>query len=189
MALFSKLTFHKSVFIKEGCDPIRFLPGEEPIDLFPPLPIDDSKLITIDVDNSHGSYETGEKFSSKYKITDVSDWIHEKLLKGIGGVHFTQLVFPFQVSSYIKYIYVEISQDSGPPRDLYITFTHSNFSITRFRFTIPEPRFGFEWHSLPVELSNVVKCEIECPRGHCWKSMPDTLPRIYGIRFIHSTEQ
>ncbi|GKT27849.1 hypothetical protein ADUPG1_000229 [Aduncisulcus paluster] len=137
----------KPEFVLEGprwCCPI---PGDAPN-------IKSAEFPTIEAIN--GTKEEGdEKYDQSSKA--------QKMMKGENNDgHFTHISIPFSSSSPMKGAYIclrnYLSIDS-PPSHLIFTVTSSKGDKTSKKYEFPEFE-GFHWYFLPVDLPDVVLCEI-----------------------------
>ncbi|GKT23453.1 hypothetical protein ADUPG1_012427 [Aduncisulcus paluster] len=84
----------------------------------------------------------------------------QKMLKGEGEVKLSHLSIPFPSPSPMKGAYICVDKDSSSP-SLLFTFTDCDGKKTSKKYEFTEPGHEYEWHFLPIDLANVVLCEIE----------------------------
>ncbi|GKT27396.1 hypothetical protein ADUPG1_000025 [Aduncisulcus paluster] len=135
----------KSEFVKEGDeDHIPFL-------------LDDPKVLNPSLFSMvTAKDDTYSKESEEYDQTSDA----QKMLKGEGYVYLSHLSIPFPSPSPIKGAYMCVIKYYSSP-SLLFTFTDASGKKTSKKFEFSEPKFLNEWHFLPIDLDNVVLCEIE----------------------------
>ncbi|GKT27053.1 hypothetical protein ADUPG1_013591 [Aduncisulcus paluster] len=72
----------------------------------------------------------------------------------------SHLSIPFPSPSPMKGAYICVHNQYSPP-SLLFTFTDCDGKKTSKKYEFIEPKRLFEWHFLPIDLPNVVLCEIE----------------------------
>ncbi|GKT16652.1 hypothetical protein ADUPG1_010962, partial [Aduncisulcus paluster] len=149
--LWSEAPIVKAEFVKEG-DEESF--GRDSI----PIPRDDSKL----VDPSFSIVKCNNDSYGKESVDYDKSSEAQKMLKGEDSVELSHLSIPFPSPSPMKGDYICVNEDYSSP-SLLFTFTDCDGKKTfkKYEFTRPEPEHDFEWHFLPIDLDNVVLCEIE----------------------------
>ncbi|GKT28615.1 hypothetical protein ADUPG1_004994, partial [Aduncisulcus paluster] len=90
----------------------------------------------------------------------------QKMLKGEDSVSLSHLSIPFPSPSPMKGAYICVEKDSSSP-SLRFTFTDCDGKKTSKKYEFIRPKHRFEWHFLPIDLDNVVLCEIE-GKGSWW---------------------
>ncbi|GKT27957.1 hypothetical protein ADUPG1_000312, partial [Aduncisulcus paluster] len=116
-----------------------------------PIPRDDPKL----VDPSFAIVNTSKE-SKKYDKSSNA----QKMLKGEDKVSLSHLSIPFPSPSPMKGAFICVDKyDSSP--SLLFTFTDCDGKKTCKKYEFIRPKHWFEWHFLPIDLDNVVLCEIE----------------------------
>ncbi|GKT37207.1 hypothetical protein ADUPG1_010042, partial [Aduncisulcus paluster] len=84
----------------------------------------------------------------------------QEMMKGEwNGGQYTHISFPFSSSSPMKGAYICLDSDSSPPSHLIFTLTSSKGEKTSKKFEFPGFK-GWHWYFLPVDLPDVVLCEI-----------------------------
>ncbi|GKT36271.1 hypothetical protein ADUPG1_009268 [Aduncisulcus paluster] len=131
----------KAEFVKIGCCPSKFPPGREPTEQKPPISLDNPSIIKVNENHFPG--------------------FALNMVKGLGSVVFTSLLFPFISSTSVKGIYLNVGKESGP-QQLSITFAHSGDKTTLKDYDFDQPSGeSNEWYYLPVNLEDVTACTIE----------------------------
>ncbi|GKT27883.1 hypothetical protein ADUPG1_000255 [Aduncisulcus paluster] len=163
--LWSEAPVVKPEFVKEG--------DEESI----PIPRDDPKLVAPSFSMVKCKDDAYCKESKEYDQSLNA----QKMLKGECGVYLSHLSIPFPSPSPMKGAYICVS-DCSP--SLLFTFTDCDGKkiSKKYKFTRPEHRY--EWYFVPIDLANVVLCEIEGKgtwgnknnRWFCILSLVFTLP-------------
>ncbi|GKT18515.1 hypothetical protein ADUPG1_004261, partial [Aduncisulcus paluster] len=85
------------------------------------------------------------------------------MMKGVDNDgHFTHISIPFSSSSPMKGAYICLRGDSSPLLDLSFTLTSSKGEKTskKYEFPLFYECDGSRWYFLPVDLPDVVLCEI-----------------------------
>eukprot|EP00764_Aduncisulcus_paluster_P015307 gnl/Carplike_NY0171/9760_a13668_181.p1 GENE.gnl/Carplike_NY0171/9760_a13668_181~~gnl/Carplike_NY0171/9760_a13668_181.p1 ORF type:complete len:141 (-),score=16.95 gnl/Carplike_NY0171/9760_a13668_181:129-551(-) len=83
----------------------------------------------------------------------------QKMLKGEGFVSVSHLSIPFPSFCSLKGAYIGIFESSSSP-SLLFTFTDSDGTKSLKKYKFSQPIYGPEWYYLPIDLPNVVLCEI-----------------------------
>ncbi|GKT36847.1 hypothetical protein ADUPG1_009742 [Aduncisulcus paluster] len=150
--LWSEAPVVKPKFVKEGD---RESEGRESI----PIPHDDPKL----VDPSFSMVKCkNDGFCKESWDFDQSSEA-QKMLKGEGGVvsfYLSHLSIPFPSPSPMKGAYICVHKNCSSP-SLLFTFTDRDGKKTFKKYEFTRPKHLYEWHFLPIDLDNVVLCEIE----------------------------
>ncbi|GKT23791.1 hypothetical protein ADUPG1_012538 [Aduncisulcus paluster] len=145
-----------AVFVKEG-DYDSF--GRDSI----PIPRDDPKF----VDPSFSMVKCkDDSFSRESKEYDQSSEA-QRMLKGECSVYFSHLSIPFPPPSPMKGAYICVDENCSSP-SLLFTFTDCDGKKTFKKYEFTRPEHIYEWHFLPIDLDNVVLCEIE-GKGMWWQ--------------------
>ncbi|GKT34618.1 hypothetical protein ADUPG1_007942 [Aduncisulcus paluster] len=84
----------------------------------------------------------------------------QKMLKGEDSVYLSHLSIPFPSPSPMKGAYICVDRNASSP-SLLFTFTDCDGKKTFKKYEFTRPKHDFEWHFLPIDLNNVVLCDIE----------------------------
>ncbi|GKT27362.1 hypothetical protein ADUPG1_013793 [Aduncisulcus paluster] len=84
----------------------------------------------------------------------------QRMLKGECGLWLSHLSIPFPSPSPMKGAYICVQKDNCSP-SLLFTFTDCDGKKTSKKYEFTRPKHWNEWHFLPIDLMNVVLCEIE----------------------------
>ncbi|GKT28233.1 hypothetical protein ADUPG1_000521, partial [Aduncisulcus paluster] len=127
-----------------------------------PIPRNDPKL----VDPSFAMIKC--KDDSKSKESELYDRSSraQGMLKGESGVALSHLSIPFPSPSPMKGAYICVNKYACSP-SLLFTFTDCDGKKTFKKYEFTRPKHSYEWHFLPIDLDNVVLCEIE-GKGSWW---------------------
>ncbi|GKT34875.1 hypothetical protein ADUPG1_008147 [Aduncisulcus paluster] len=143
--LWSEATVVKPEFIKEG--------GKDDI----PIPRDHPKLVNPYFSMVKGKNDSYGKVSKEYD----QSYQAQKMLKGDALVCLSHLSIPFSSPCPMKGAYICVEEPHGSP-SLLLTFTDCDGKKTSKKYEFPIwPKHGFEWYFLPIDLSNIVLCEIQ----------------------------
>ncbi|GKT23517.1 hypothetical protein ADUPG1_012450 [Aduncisulcus paluster] len=83
------------------------------------------------------------------------------MLKGeVDDVHLSYLSIPFLLPHPVKGAYICVHKYGSSP-SLLFTFSDSDGKKTYKKYEFTEPHNLYAWHFLPIDLSNIVLCEIE----------------------------
>ncbi|GKT29673.1 hypothetical protein ADUPG1_014128 [Aduncisulcus paluster] len=149
--LWSEAPVVKPEFVKEG-DIDWFCTDKDSI----PIPRDDPKL----VDPSFSMVKCKkDSYSKESKWYDQSSEA-QRMLKGECGVWLSHLSIPFPSPSPMKGAYICVKIFNSSPFLLF-TFTDCDGKKTSKKYEFTRPKHWREWHFLPIDLMNVVLCEIE----------------------------
>eukprot|EP00764_Aduncisulcus_paluster_P006897 gnl/Carplike_NY0171/2280_a3074_673.p1 GENE.gnl/Carplike_NY0171/2280_a3074_673~~gnl/Carplike_NY0171/2280_a3074_673.p1 ORF type:complete len:383 (-),score=57.57 gnl/Carplike_NY0171/2280_a3074_673:402-1550(-) len=151
----------KSEFIKDG-DLETF--GIASI----PVPRHDSSILIPSFSTVHGKRSVYSKEFERYDQSLEA----QKMLKGEAAVELSHLSIPFPSPSCIKGAYLCVDKDFWMARSgnyVFFTFTQSDGTLISKQFTrgrsysewLSAGKPEFEWYFLPIDLSNVVLCEIQ----------------------------
>ncbi|GKT34417.1 hypothetical protein ADUPG1_007773 [Aduncisulcus paluster] len=84
----------------------------------------------------------------------------QQMLVGESEVYLSYLSIPIPSPSPIKGAYLCVGKNTSSP-SLLFTFTDSDGKKTSIKYTFTRPKHKYEWLFLPIDLDNVVLCEIE----------------------------
>ncbi|GKT16554.1 hypothetical protein ADUPG1_010939 [Aduncisulcus paluster] len=121
-----------------------------------PIPRDDPSIISpsfplvVSIDDS--LYKTSGWYDTSIQARDMLKVGHDVLL--------SHLSIPFPSPSPMKGAYICVYKNHSSP-SLLFTFTDSDGKKISKKYEFPEPEFTFAWFFLPIDLDNVVLCEIE----------------------------
>ncbi|GKT23532.1 hypothetical protein ADUPG1_012455 [Aduncisulcus paluster] len=149
----------KSEFVKEG--------DEFSI----PIPRDDPKLVDPSFSIVKCKNDAFSKESEKYDQEYDRSLDAQEMLKGECGVCLSYLSIPFPSPSPMKGAYICVDDYSSP--FLLFTFTDCDDKKTFKKYEFTRPKHEYEWHFLPIDLDNVVLCEIEGKGQWCKKNSRD----------------
>ncbi|GKT23637.1 hypothetical protein ADUPG1_012486 [Aduncisulcus paluster] len=172
--LWSETPVVKPEFVKEGDKESK---GRDSI----PIPHDDPKL----VDPSFSMVKCkNDSYSKEFEKYDQSSKA-QAMLKGEDDVSLSHLSIPFPSPSPIGGAYICVSKYASSP-SLLFTFTDCDGKKTSKKYEFTEPKYWYEWHFLPIDLDNVVLCEIE-GRG-MWRKKNNRYFWIHSLVFTMSEE-
>ncbi|GKT32395.1 hypothetical protein ADUPG1_006565, partial [Aduncisulcus paluster] len=121
-----------------------------------PIPRDDPKI----VDPSFSMVKCkNARFSKESKEYDQSSGA-KRMLKGESDVSLSYLSIPFPSPSPMKGAYICVDKYCSSPC-LFFTFTDCDGKKTYKKYEFTRQKHKYEWHFLPIDLDNVVLCEIE----------------------------
>ncbi|GKT36825.1 hypothetical protein ADUPG1_009723, partial [Aduncisulcus paluster] len=167
--LWSEAPVVKSEFVKEG--------GRKSI----PILRDDPKL--VDPSFSMVKFKN-DVYSKESKWYDQSSNA-QAMLKGECDVCLSHLSIPFPSPSPMKGAYICVGKRDSSP-SLLFTFTDCDGKKTSKKYEFTEPKHDYEWHFLPIDLDNVVLCEIE-GRG-MWRWKNSRWFWIYSLVFLRGDD-
>ncbi|GKT34526.1 hypothetical protein ADUPG1_007866 [Aduncisulcus paluster] len=145
---------------------------------FIPIPRDDPDIINPSFDLVKAKDDSNRKESRHYDQSSKA----QKMLKGdYSFVNFSHLSIPFPSPSPMKGAYICVHEDYSSP-SLLFTLTLSNGTKTFKKYEFSEPKHEYEWHFLPIDLENVVLCEIE-GKG-TWEKKNSRYFRIESLVFL-----
>ncbi|GKT27617.1 hypothetical protein ADUPG1_000110 [Aduncisulcus paluster] len=147
--LWSETPVVKPEFVKEGDWKSE---GRDSI----PIPRDNPKLVYPSFSMVKCKVECYNKESKKYDQSSEA----QRMLKGEYYVELSHLFIPFPSPSPMKGAYICLDEENSSP-SLLFTFTDSDGKKTSKKYEFTRPKHIFEWHFLPIDLDNVVLCEIE----------------------------
>ncbi|GKT34996.1 hypothetical protein ADUPG1_008250 [Aduncisulcus paluster] len=170
----SEASIVKPLFMKEGDN------ESEAIDSIP-IPRDDPFII-----NPSFSLVKGKDVSVTKESTDYDTSINaKKMIMGECGVSLSHLYIPFSSPCSMKGACICIHwKDSSP--SLLFTFTDSDDNKTSKKYEFTKPPFLYQWLYLPIELSNIVLCEIE-GKGR-FRLMNSRYFFLYSLVFIRNED-
>ncbi|GKT22841.1 hypothetical protein ADUPG1_012245 [Aduncisulcus paluster] len=142
--LWSEAPVVKVEFVKKG--------GRKSI----PIPRDDPKL----VDPLFSMVKCKDDSVSKESEDYDQSLRAQRMLKGECGLWLSHLSIPFPSPSPMKGAYICVQKDNCSP-SLLFTFTDSDGGKISKKYEFRRPKHWDEWHFLPIDLMNVVLCEIE----------------------------
>ncbi|GKT31701.1 hypothetical protein ADUPG1_006073, partial [Aduncisulcus paluster] len=105
----------------------------------------------------------------------------QRMLKGEGEVTLSHLSIPFPSPSPMKGAYICVDMHDSSP-SLLFTFTDCDGKKTRKKYEFTRPKHDYEWHFLPIDLDNVVLCEIE--KKGMWKEKNSRCFTIKSLVFL-----
>ncbi|GKT27480.1 hypothetical protein ADUPG1_000053 [Aduncisulcus paluster] len=155
--LWSEAPVVKPEFVKEGDKESK---GRKSI----PIPHDDPHLINPWFSMVKCKDDFYGKESEFYDRSSKA----QKMLKGECDVPLSHLSIPFS-SSPMKGAYICVEKNWSSP-SLLFTFTDCDGKKTSKKYEFTQPERIFEWHFLPIDLCNVVLCEIEGKGRWCDKN-------------------
>ncbi|GKT35939.1 hypothetical protein ADUPG1_008997 [Aduncisulcus paluster] len=156
--LWSEAPVVKPKFVKAGD---RKSNGRDSI----PIPRDDPKLVYPSfsmVKCKDDSYSKESKWYDRSSQAQI-------MLKGECDVWLSNLFIPFPSPSPMKGAYICVNKDLSSP-SLLFTFTDCDGKKTFKKYEFTKPKHKYEWHFLPIDLDNVVLCEIEGKGDWCDKN-------------------
>ncbi|GKT23329.1 hypothetical protein ADUPG1_012396 [Aduncisulcus paluster] len=121
-----------------------------------PIPRDDPAVNSPSFEMVKGK---NDLYSIESEYYDQSEGAQE-MLKGEGEVILSHLSIPFPSPSPMKGAYICVDKDSSSP-SLLFTFTDSDGKKIYKKYKFIRPKYDYEWHFLPIDLENIVLCEIE----------------------------
>ncbi|GKT37278.1 hypothetical protein ADUPG1_010097, partial [Aduncisulcus paluster] len=126
-----------------------------------PIPRDAPIIVEPQFSNIQSRNETQSIKSAEYD----QSFNAKKMMKGEGNSGFsTHICIPFSSSSSMKGAYMCLSSYETPPSYLSLIFTTSKRSRITKKYEFPHFE-GMHWYFLPVDLSDIIKCEIEGKGG------------------------
>ncbi|GKT15440.1 hypothetical protein ADUPG1_010709 [Aduncisulcus paluster] len=172
--LWSKAPVVKPEFVKEGDNESE---GRDSI----PIPRDDPKI----VDPSFSMVKCkDDSYSKESEYYDRSSQA-QAMLKGEDWVWLSHLSIPFPSPSPMKGAYICVKMYYSSPFLLF-TFTDCDGKKTFKKYEFTRPKHEFEWLFLPIDLDNVILCEIE-GKG-MWMEKNSRYFYIYSLVFTMPEE-
>ncbi|GKT28978.1 hypothetical protein ADUPG1_000973, partial [Aduncisulcus paluster] len=139
----------KPEFVKEGDEESK---GRKSL----PIPRDDPKL----VDPLFSMVKCKDDAFCKESVYYDQSSDAQRMLKGECDVWLSHLSIPFPSPSHMKGAYICVHKGHSSP-SLLFTFTDCDGKKINKKYEFTQPEHKYEWHFLPIELYNVVSCEIE----------------------------
>ncbi|GKT27524.1 hypothetical protein ADUPG1_000070, partial [Aduncisulcus paluster] len=164
----------KPEFVKKG---YRASFGRDSI----PIPRDDPKL----VDPSFSMVKCKLDAFSKESVCYDQSSDAQKMLKGEDPVLLSHLSIPFPSPSPMKGAYICVDHSWSSP-SLLFTFTDNYGKKTCKKYEFTRLKHEYEWHFLPIDLDNVVLCEIE-GKGR-WDEKNSRWFWIYSLVFLRGDD-
>ncbi|GKT32888.1 hypothetical protein ADUPG1_006936 [Aduncisulcus paluster] len=121
-----------------------------------PIPRDDPKLVDPSFSMIKCKNDSVSKESECYDQSSDA----QKMLKGKDDLCLSHLSIPFPSPSPMKGAYIFVNVFYSSP-SLLFTFTDCDGKKTSKKYEFTQPKYKYEWHFLPIDLDNVVLCEIE----------------------------
>ncbi|GKT16736.1 hypothetical protein ADUPG1_010975, partial [Aduncisulcus paluster] len=169
--LWSEAPIVKSEFVKEGWrDSI-------------PIPRDDPKLVDPSFSMVKCKDDSVSKESEYYDQSSDA----QKMLKGEDDVDLSHLSIPFPSPSPMKGAYICVNKNDSSP-SLLFTFTDCDGKKTFKKYEFTRPEYYLEWDFLPIDLDNVVLCEIEGKGRWRWEQKNSRYFYIYSLVFTMPEE-
>ncbi|GKT20101.1 hypothetical protein ADUPG1_011647 [Aduncisulcus paluster] len=109
----------------------------------------------------------------------------QAMLKGECGVALSHLSIPFPSPSPMKGAYICVKMYYSSPFLLF-TFTDCDGKKTSKKYEFTRSKHEYEWHFLPIDLDNVILCEIE-GKG-MWMEKNSRYFYIYSLVFTMPEE-
>ncbi|GKT33476.1 hypothetical protein ADUPG1_007370, partial [Aduncisulcus paluster] len=149
----------------------------------PPISYLNSTIIPLTIDDISGCDDNWGKQSKFYNKTDD---IQGVLRDTKDSCCFSHLYFPFSPPiPQMKGIYMCCNHHDGPRSLLFfITQSDSQYKVNVKEFSLPEPKNRSEWIFLPIDLPNVVHCEIR-PKG-TWTVKTSRRSYLDGLIFVRA---
>ncbi|GKT35637.1 hypothetical protein ADUPG1_008754 [Aduncisulcus paluster] len=147
-----------------------------------PIPRDDPKLVDPSFSMVKCKDDSVSKESEYYDQSSDA----QKMLKGEDSVELSHLSIPFPSPSSMKGAYICVDDFNSSPSLLFI-FTDCDGKKTSKKYEFTEPEHKYEWHFLPIDLDNVVLCEIE-GKGR-WKEKNSRYINIISLVFTTFPEE
>ncbi|GKT33587.1 hypothetical protein ADUPG1_007442 [Aduncisulcus paluster] len=145
-----------------------------------PIPRGNPMVIKPSFSRIIGKCEARSKESKEYDQSSNA----RRMLKGEDYVSLSHLSIPFPSPNPMKGAYICVDEYSSP--SLLFTFTDCDGKKTSKKYEFTKPKHYYEWHFLPIDLDNVVLCEIE-GEGR-WKSNNCRCFNIYCLVYTMPEE-
>ncbi|GKT35042.1 hypothetical protein ADUPG1_008283, partial [Aduncisulcus paluster] len=145
-----------------------------------PIPRDNAAVNNPSFEMVKGKHDLYCQESKEYDQSEEA----QKMLKCEGRVELSHLSIPFPSPSPMKGAYICVEKDSSSP-SLRFTFTDCDGKKTSKKYEFIRPKHRFEWHFLPIDLDNVVLCEIE-GKG-MWKRKDSRYFNIHSLVFLRES--
>ncbi|GKT32705.1 hypothetical protein ADUPG1_006789, partial [Aduncisulcus paluster] len=146
-----------------------------------PIPRDNPKLVDPSFSMVKCKNDLYSKESGQYDQSSNA----QTMLKGEDRVFLSHLSIPFPSPSPMKGAYICVNKYTSSP-SLLFTFTDCDGKKTCKKYEFTKPEHDYEWHFLPIDLDNVVLCEIEGKRMWCNKKC--RYFRIYSLVFLRGDD-
>ncbi|GKT16311.1 hypothetical protein ADUPG1_010893, partial [Aduncisulcus paluster] len=147
-----------------------------------PIPRDDPKLVDPSFSIVKCKNDSYCKESEWYDRGSTA----QRMLKRGGSVYLSHLSIPFPSPSPMKGAYICVSKNVSSP-SLLFTFTDCDGKKTSKKYEFTRLKHWFEWHFLPINLDNVVLCEIE-GKGSWLCGKNDRSFSIYSLVFLRGDD-
>ncbi|GKT26862.1 hypothetical protein ADUPG1_013507 [Aduncisulcus paluster] len=121
-----------------------------------PFSLKDKRIIHPSFSRVNGKRHSVSKESEMYNQSSQA----QRMLKGEGEVRLSHLSIPFPSPCPMKGAYICVHRNSSSPSLLFI-FTDCYGRKTSKKYKFTKPKHEYEWHFLPIDLNNVVSCEIK----------------------------
>ncbi|GKT36381.1 hypothetical protein ADUPG1_009357 [Aduncisulcus paluster] len=165
----------KPEFIKGGDNEFK---GRDSI----PIPRDDPKIVDLSFSMVKCKDDSYSKESEYYDQSSDA----QRMLKGECYLQLSHLSIPFPSPSPMKGAYICVHKNRSSPC-LFFTFTDCDDKKTYKKYEFTRPKHKYEWHFLPIDLMNVVLCEIE-GKG-MWEEMNCRIFGVYSLVFTAIPEE
>ncbi|GKT32528.1 hypothetical protein ADUPG1_006664, partial [Aduncisulcus paluster] len=142
-----------------------------------PIPRGNAAVNNPSFEMVKGKNDSKSKESEEYDRSEKA----QEMLRGEGRVELSHLFIPFPSPSPMKGAYSCVDNRHGSP-SLLFTFTLSNGKKISKKYEFTRPEHYYEWHFLPIDLDNVVLCEIE-GKG-MWKGKNSRCFEIFSLVFL-----
>ncbi|GKT32926.1 hypothetical protein ADUPG1_006967 [Aduncisulcus paluster] len=172
--LWSEAPVVKPEFVKEGD---RKSKGRDSV----PIARDDPKLVDPSFTMVKCKFNRYSKESEEYDQSSRA----QKMLKGECGVCLSHFSILFPSPSPMKGAYICVNKRYSSP-SLLFTFTDCDGKKTCKKYEFTKPKHEYEWHFLPIDLDNIVLCEIE-GKG-MWKEKNSRYFCIYSLVFLRGDD-
>ncbi|GKT28344.1 hypothetical protein ADUPG1_004906 [Aduncisulcus paluster] len=130
-----------------------------------PIPHDDPKLVYPSFSMAKGKNDVFRKEFEEYDQSSRA----QKMLRGECDVHLSHLSIPFPSPCPMKGAYICVNKNASSP-SLLFTFTDCDGKKIFKKYEFTRPKHYYEWHFLPIDMDNVVLCEIEGKGSWWWKN-------------------
>ncbi|GKT13929.1 hypothetical protein ADUPG1_010369, partial [Aduncisulcus paluster] len=179
--LWSEAPIVKPEFVKEGDYDSFGRDSKEGGRYSIPIPRDDIKLVNSSFSMVNCKNDSVSKESGGYDRGSQA----QRMLKGESDVSLSHLSIPFPSPSPMKGAYICVDDDYSSP-SLLFTFTDCDGKKTFKKYEFTRPKHDYEWHFLPIDLDNVVLCEIE-GKG-MWDDKNSRSFYIYSLVFLRGED-
>ncbi|GKT32388.1 hypothetical protein ADUPG1_006560 [Aduncisulcus paluster] len=172
--LWSEAPVVKPEFVKKGDNESK---GRDSI----PIPRDDPKIVDLSFSMVKCKDDSYSKESEYYDQSSDA----QRMLKGECYLQLSHLSIPFPSPSPMKGAYICVHKNRSSPC-LFFTFTDCDGKKTFKKYEFTRHKYWYEWHFLPIDLPNVVLCEIE-GKG-MWKEKNSRSFGVYSLVFTMPKE-